>query len=396
MFVRVLGTGAREQFLWLFSQSTDHRMPVLLALQLATLRLTAFDFRALMFLNVVFVYAAVICMGRLAERYRRHSHFGDLVIPLTLLNFGFSYIGWASGGLFALSVSSIIIFADLFTDAFEHQSYVRGIAAFGALIVCALTGIPGTVLAGGVATVLTIAFYFRALSPGRNVALAGLGASLGVCLVQLALWTPSGAAGLNPAVLPEWLFQFLKASFGIAAFGGAVWRFVVILGLVGAAMVLVIPTVRRWRQASVIEITVPALLLSFLALFFVTAIGRSAHQPWGGYLEMHYGLLVAPIPLVAWIIISRDLPRVASGVIAACLIVTFAAAFKTGAEWRINYVRTEYPIIARIIADMGSNREPRAIANENLSRFYYIDSPDIRSMIAAGIVKLRWIGAPLY
>ena len=45
---------------------------------------------------------------------------------------------------------------------------------------------------------------------------------------------------------------------------------------------------------------------------------------------------------------------------------------------------------------MGSNREPRAIANENLSRFYYIDSPDIRSMIAAGIVKLRWIGAPLY
>src|SRR5262249_20857467 len=144
-------------FRWLIAPNTDHRIPFMKAMQYTALRLSGFDFRALLALNVAIAAGASMAFVCVARRFRGRSHIGDLIIPMLLLNFGFGFSQWGFSGQFLLAVAASLIFLFLLGEAVNRDSPLLNILAFVSLMICAFTGLNGVILASVISICLLAA-----------------------------------------------------------------------------------------------------------------------------------------------------------------------------------------------------------------------------------------------
>ena len=141
---------------WVLALHNDHRIPLMKLLQYTTLRATYFDFRSLVLINFAIGVIGSISLSEIARNYRGKSHIGDIIIPMVLLNFGTGFMGWGFSAQFLLSVSSSLV-AILFFQRSENSNRAR-VAATLAMLVCALSGMNGIVLAVSLAACFLL-FY---------------------------------------------------------------------------------------------------------------------------------------------------------------------------------------------------------------------------------------------
>jgi hypothetical protein len=74
----------------------------------------------------------------------------------------------------------------------------------------------------------------------------------------------------------------------------------------------------------------------------------------------------------------------------------YAQANEANLQWRLTYVRGAAPRFADIGQMLRSTTPVQEITRKYMSTFYYIDTPDARSTVEAGLIKLRQVGGPIY
>lgn len=394
-YPNILGTGWINSLSWLFALHNDHRIPVMKLVQYLTLRETSFDFRALIFINGIVATTGCVSFLFVARNYRGRSHIGDIIIPMVLLNPAAGFFGWGFSAQFLLSVSSSMV-AVLYLQ--KPPSWRSSTVATLALAICALSGMNGVVLSA----IISISFlFFHVFGEKRKATWVGHVFIIALCIVLLTTWTPS-VASVSPtqtskAQILNWLYQYSKSSFIVSAFHGGWWRASLCIALALGAVALAVPPIFRSFRGIKLppsDFAVYAAIAAYMALFFSVVIGRSAHGPWSPGLEMHYGYLAAPIPLMSWIVVSRYLPRHGTSVLALILVTVYAQAFVENAGWRRTYLLSRYALYEKIGADLHSDMPAASIAEKHIKIFYHVDTPDVQQQVTQGIIKLRQFGGP--
>ena len=104
---------------------------------------------------------------------------------------------------------------------------------------------------------------------------------------------------------------------------------------------------------------------------------------------MHYGSLAILLPITAWIALSSTLPRRIGTVAGIVLVLLFARAYWANYQWREFVVEADkIPNSIAQAAIMG-REDPTVVAATYITRYFYIDTPHTRSVVAAGINILR-------
>lgn len=402
-YVAIQGTGLENLLSWLIAPHNDHRIPVMKAAQFLLLKLACFDFRPLLLLNAVVALSGVMAAFEAARLARGRSHFGDLFIPLILLNLSFGLFGWGFSGQFAFTVAFGLVFLALFGHAERRCSWVMLICAYGALAACALTGMNGLVVATAVAVAIAVV-GFRAPRSSFGRASAILAVSvLVISAVLWAGWNPSSASA-SPFSVPftqvlDWAYNLSKATFVVSAFNTGWWLATLNVLLCIGAFVAV--GRRRFARAPcsegrLFEAALVGIFGASCLLAVTLVLGRVGHSPWSAGLEMHYGYLVTPVPVLAWILLSRDLNSAAAAGLALLLLGAYGESFVTGAKWRFDYVRGESVRVSDTVQLLRSDMPEKDLADQRISEFFYVDLPPWRERIAGYIKKLRQIGGPVY
>jgi hypothetical protein len=403
IYVAVLGSGRSNLFHWVAAQHNDHRIPFMKIMQFATLRLSGFDFRSLLVLNVVWGLSGALAMYGVARRFRGYSHFGDLIIPMILLNCAFGWFGWGFGAAYVMAVSSSAVFLFFFGKSIEQRNTFLEILSFGFLLVCALTAMNGLIVASVLSVGVFAGCFVQQPSAIRSVARFASLAILLICAAVFLSWTPSGASGspfsAPPSKIVDWAYQLSKSSFVVSAFSGAWWRSAIVICLTLGAAGFAFRRLRHARELGAVDLFTLAVYASFFAYILLGAsliAGRVARVPWVPGAETHYGYLVTPIPILAWLIVSREAKPALTGMLGVILCVLYAQSFAASAQWRLDYAwyaAGHYAEIARLIR---SDVAPAEITQMYMDDLWYIDTPYNRKMIEDDIVKLRAYGGPLY
>jgi hypothetical protein len=402
-YVEILGSSGGDMLRWLWAQHNDHRIPFMKAMQLTALRLSGFDFRSLLVLNALLALCGTLAMFQVARRFRGYSHIGDLIIPMILLNFGFGLFGWGFSAAFLISVAANMIFLFLFGLAIERNSRVLEALSFFFLFVCALTAMNGLVVASIVSAAIFAAGFLQRPSAQSSVVRYASLVILLTCIVLLVSWKPSEASvsvfSVPPSQVADWAFQLSKSSFVISAFTGGWWRSAIVVGLTLAAAAIAFGRIKRDRRESSVDffrVAVYSSFFGYIALGVSLVAGRSAHSAWHPGLEMHYGYLASPIPIFAWLIVSSSAKPALSGVLAMVLLVLYGDAFVANARWRLAYTWSAAGRFAEIAQLIRSDAPPASITQKYMLELFYVDAPNQRQRVEAGIVKLRSYGGPLY
>lgn len=401
-FANIVGAGWRDFIEWIFIQHVDHRIPLVKAVQYLVLRITRFDFRALVLLNFAVAVSGVLAYAQFARRYRGHLALGDLIVPLILLNFSFGLFGWAFSAQFSFSVSLALVFLFVFVAAQQQASRPMLTIALATLLACGMCGMNGLVLAFVSAGTLLLAFLRAPHLPMRRENIGGLLLVLAILLLVVFNWKPSGAssslASLDLKRLCRWLLHLAKSSFTIDAVKYKDWLAIscALFILAGAVKGLASAASLARGRLPVGDAALLAVFAGFLAVGLVVAIGRSGTSEWSPGLEMHYGYLVAPLVPLSWLMISTRISGRLSMALGAVLVVLYAHAYHAGTKWRFEYLSANQRSFTRATEAVTSDADAAAVAREYIKDYYYIDTPDTLAQVAHGISKLRDVGGPLY
>jgi hypothetical protein len=129
--------------------------------------------------------------------------------------------------------------------------------------------------------------------------------------------------------------------------------------------------------------------LQTLLTVIATAISRAGAQPWWPGLELHYGYLVTPLPLCAWLVILW-LPRArvrATLLTGLSLLIGYAFLFNAG--WRVSTARTEMHELAATIADITGPLTAKEVASQHIHQLYWLDDEKSKEAVTNGLMLLR-------
>ncbi|WP_156034090.1 hypothetical protein [Bosea sp. 117] len=404
VYPRLLAAPAGELFAWFLAPNNDHFIPVMKVVQFGLLQAGGFDFRVLIALNAVLALAGALCFLAAAARYRGGSRVGDLVIPLLLLNPAFAAFGWGFAAQFVFSVAFSAIFLAAFVTSANLHSRRWLVIAFTALGLCALSGMNGLIVAGITALFLLVASFCTANAPLARATRWGSAMVLLLCLVVLWQWRPSGASisplATSPERIGEWLYGIATSSFAVAAvLSAGWWRAVLVAVLVALAAILAARSSIRHiaaRDMRLADAALHGIFFGHLVMLGAIVMGRAAQGGWGGGNEGHYGFLTVPLVISAWIIVSSRLPALPVAALGVGLVIAYGAAFLTGAEWRLGFVRSTAPHHAEIMEAFRSTAPSAEIVDRYPLDLFFIDNPDIRRQLTSDIDALRTTGSPLY
>src|SRR5271166_657979 len=402
-YVAVLGSGWRNVLRWVAAPHNDHRIPFIKIMQFATLKASGFDFRAVLVLNVVWGLCGALAMFGVARRFRGYSHFGDLIVPMILLNYAFGLFGWGFAAQYVMAVSSSAIFLYLFGKSIERGNSILEILSFCFLLVCALSGMNGLVVASVVSGGVFASCFLQQPSTTRTVARYASLVILLTCAAVYASWRPSGASAsplsVPPGQIIDFAYHLSKSSFVVSAFIGAWWRSALVICLTLAAAGVTFGQLQRAHEAGSDDLFTIAFYASFVGYIALAAsivAGRAARIPWVPGLETHYGYPVALIPIFAWLIISYSARPALRGMLAMILLGLYTHSFVESARWRLNYAWWSAGHYAEIAQLIRSDLAPSEITRRYMSDLWYVDTPEIRKDMEDNIVKLRAYGGPLY
>jgi hypothetical protein len=308
---------------WLWEQHNEHRVPLPKLLLVGLYRLSGYDFRAGVFLNVLGLAGLAAVLIRTARAVRGRPAFSDAFFPLVLLHGG-QYESFFISFTVNLVLPTVLVglLLAVLVRSPDRLTFAAGVFAGVILILLPLCGGSGAALVPALALWLACAgvrSWERGDKTGRwgGAVFIGL-ASAALLLVAFYVWGyqrpyfcyDPAIAGLRAQV--RTVVQVLTTSFGAAAW--PLWPF---SGLMAAGLLAVTVAVlaRAWRRQP--EERFRALgLLFFLGavccLVILVGWGRSVQGPRSGF-QSRFASLAVPLLLGGYFVWDLYGPVAAAG-----------------------------------------------------------------------------------
>ena len=287
---------------WLWSQNSEHRLPLPRLVNLALLRATG-DFRATMVFDTLALGAVAAAMILVARSLRHgRTSLADAFFPLLLLQLGnWDNLVW--GWQIQFVLPTVLACVLLLVIVARPTLSTRGISAVAALALIGLplSGANGLMFTPTIAAWLAYGAWTRRHDPDtdrwatvRIPAAAALGALL-LCAVyfigyQSSPWNePSPGLGATLATAGE----FVALSLGPAA--AKQW---LLFGATGSALLLaavwLVLSARGWKHERLRVVGLLAFLAAGMALALAVGWGRAGRTAVTGRMPTRYVLLAAP------------------------------------------------------------------------------------------------------
>lgn len=375
-------------FQWFFTQYVDHRIPVQKAIQLLTLDLAHFDFRALVAVNFFLAAAASALFIVAARLYRGRSSVGDALIPLCLLSLGTGFSEWGFEFDFLSSSVYCAAFLALMLKYDQHRRPAYIIASIAVLFLSACGGLNGVILSTTISLALSGFIVVNRLRPGMWT-YATLAVTIVTNLAIWALWVPSPAARGQFDLMraANFSLSMVNGPLMIYSFVHTTWKLAALLALIVAGAILV--TGRLLRTGRPADFSVTAVLVANVILLAATGYGRSKQIDWQPVLVMHYGTLAIPLVITAWIAISSIVGRKVEIPVGVALVVLFTLAYKANYDWRVGSDAEERSgRLAAGLAIAGTD-DPEQVAARYIKQYMYLDTEPLRQWVGSCIPVLR-------
>ena len=397
MYIGVAGFGIRSLVRWSLEPHNEHFIPLMKLSQYATLRIANFDFRPLIGISALLATLASFAAFSVARAYRGRESLGDLFFPFVLLNSAFNVFAWGFSAQFGTAIAEAFIFLFFFSVGLARRNALLIALAYLTLLTLGLTGLNGMVVAVVTSILMLIASLLaREAVMRRQVAIAS--GMIGLLLVTVYIATRVPATmplqQLDPALFANWIYHLLVSSLVIRAEPGGWWHATLLGALAVAALTICAFTawsLLRRRSVQLMDSAVQSLFIGFAALVFVITLGRASLGAWDPGLELHYGYLTTPLPILGWIIVSRALPRLPALACGFVLVVLYGDAFWAGSQWRFGYLqskRVEFEDMDRLIR---SDAPPTEITRLYMREIYWRDTPELRQLLESSIQQYRGV-----
>lgn len=404
IYVPLLADNSALTTEWLFALHNDHRIPLQKGVQLVFLFLSGGDYRILLAANVFCLALTSFLWIAFARLLCGKSSATEWLVPALLMSFGFNSLIWGFSFQFISGLTFLSAANYFWARSVYNTPNKLGGLVYVFLTLCGLCGGNGFITSIVVGSGLLLVVFFS----GGRLRL-GMGGRLAVTFWALVVgllfsgWRPSDATA-QPA--PDWAtyarfaLEMLQAWLGTyAAFETSniltflALGFVVLAGI-GSFALLLSRAGARTAGKPLFAARLPVVLAAIQTFVVVTAVAfsRAGSQPWWPGLELHYGYLVTPLPLVAWIVLL-SLPRSAVQICLLALlqmVVALSLFYNTG--WRLKNAREEFGRVTCATADIISAVPAEEVAKEHIRQFYWRDDQTSQSSIAKGISLLRQIG----
>ncbi|NYT24349.1 hypothetical protein H0A73_12135 [Alcaligenaceae bacterium] len=409
-YVSPLGLEWPEAFRWVFEQHVDHYIPLQKIFHFTLAYLTGYDFRVLLLFNLILAFLTALCMLRVARLYRGKVSWGDIIIPLGILNLSLGYTTWA----FQLQFLSSVFFASLFLYCFvlfergagqrpgnagRSNGYLY--CAFFSLVALALCGMNGALSALVILAGLGGWYLLsgrKTLPLTRTGLLVLLMPVLTVTTVVLA-WQPTGASQTVGSVLniAEIHFYLQTASLSSGARN--------MLGAGGAAgLLLMLILSGAWLYARYRKNTLDgsdaalfSVLLATQAVLLSVAVGRAVVQGgWTGVVAMHYGPLSVLSPLLLWILLSRALPGRGVALLAAGFVAVYVFSYANGLKHRFVHQNQALAHQTTVQLALKTETDIEQLVDKYTLDLTWKDEDEYKNGVVRGLRALREAGYPIY
>jgi len=293
---------------WLWSQNSEHRLPLPRLVNLGLLRATG-DFRATMVFDTLMLAAVAAGMILSARRLRGgRTSLADAFFPLLLLHLGqWDNLLWAWQIQFVLP--TVLVSVVLLAILAQPSSPPSGARAVGAALAVAglpLAGANGLVLAPPLAVWLVYAWWTGrragSTSPSASAAAIGGVAALLLCAVYFIGYQSSPWNGASPGIAATLATTAKFVIYGLGPVTAKAW---VVFGAVCAAVLVasLAALVQALRTQDRERIRVVGLLAYFAACGILAAAlgwGRAGRVAELGRMSPRYALLAAPLLCAAY------------------------------------------------------------------------------------------------
>lgn len=389
---------ANDFIYWIFSQHVDHRIPFQKASQLLLLRLSGFDFRWLIALNITLALGTCAVFVELCRVCRGHRSWMDLCVPLIVLNPALPPYLWGFQMQFviptlAVGVSMLLMVTRTHQKDFSHVAFAN-LAA----VVAAFSGMNGVIAASiSVIAIALMVWRDRNAIPLKKSVVAAVLGSLVLITVLWLTWTPSTRTN-SSLVSVSSLLTAMQAltSAGLASwlYASPSWKmaFNACILLLGTAAIVwqFYLSPKNWLPLCVVAAQSFSLLLA-------AALGRSGPEEWTWMHALHYGFIAAGLSVSALAAIS------ASGglrALALPIIVFVGYANYFNGAWRVRTMHETHEHIKSTFEALNTEYDVQRLAREYTLDFWWIkNDPKGIATVSDGIRSIRklgyWLPKPL-
>lgn len=390
-----------ELVTWIFAPHAEHRIPIQKAAHLGLLYLSGYDFRVLIFFNLVVASITSALLVVTTRTYRGHQHWGDLIIPLVILSPWSMWLRMSFQFQFLSSiffVSAYLYFIAKYTETDRKAYYNLGLLQ---LLLCSFTGINGLIFA----TVLSLgsfAFFFfdhqklRIKSDKLQfifafVVLTGI-------ILHWVFFQSSQVTGLSVdfQYVAEVFIKLIPSSMLLFATGSpALMSLIIIIPLMFVGWYFFSRT--KGRRFTNLDLVLGIGVLSSLAVVLSIPVGRGAfHGGWRPDLIMHYGCLTVLLPILAWAVISSTLENKSLLVLGFLVVGFFGFVFISNYDTRFAYEESRVTMRQDVYKALNEEQDIDKIIDKHILQFWYKDEPWGREKVKRGITALRKYDYPIY
>jgi hypothetical protein len=400
MYVKYITSSDNTSFTDLIKQHNDHRIPLQKIFQILLLNITGGDFRILISFNILFIAATSICWIHLARIVTGKYSWSECIVPPILINFGFNTIVWGFcfqfvSGIFFLSLAIVLWARAALTFPPQKKLGIEYLV----LLFCALCGGNGLISSSVIGSGILIGTFIL----GRKELFSKF--SILYILLWLlticSLWTfmsPSSATlskAKDPMVFLDFAYAMSKSWLGVYAISSpalkAAFGFCIFLVFFAGIRVFLNPKLSvSSMQVSRLRIF-PVLLIALQSIVVLIAVtfSRAASQPWAPGLELHYGYLMTPLPLSAWIVILNFKNVLLKNICLTFLCLIVFLSYSYNFKWRIHHERDEFRNVSSATSDIFSLKSSEEIARNHIKQFWWKDDQDSQASVSNLLENLR-------
>jgi hypothetical protein len=381
---------------WLWSQNSEHRLPLPRLINLGLLRATG-DFRSTMVFDTLILAAVAAGMIVAARRLRGgRTSLADAFFPLLLLHLGqWDNLLWAWQIQFVLpTVLACVLLLVIVARPSAPPSGVAGIGAALAVLSLPLAGANGLVLTPALAAWLVYAWWKRpegaAAVPGGRAAALGAMLACVLCGIYFVGYQSSPWNEASPGLAATLATTGKFVVFGLGPVTAKAW---VAFGVVTAAIVLASLTglVEALRTQKEERLRVLGLLAFFAAFAILAAAlgwGRAGRVAETERMSPRYALLAAPLLCGAYFALllygSGRLRRLGPVALALLAALLFPLNTREGLKRRDWFGAG----MAAFERDLASGASIETLASRHYAFLLHWDEP----LMATGMRQLRDAG----
>jgi hypothetical protein len=375
-------------FSWLWTQWSEHRVPVPRLIHVAVLKATGGSFLAVMLLNTVIVAGVTAAMMSTARQIRGRAAVTDVVFPLVMLHLGNSaHMLWAWGIQFVSTVAlAVVMLVVIARQAGPLRPGPAALAA-AALLLLPLTGAQGLIMAGALAPWVLACAWFGSRArradeswwPPAILAIAVLGSVAEALLYFVGLVHESWASEPpGVAVAVKTAAKVLAYGFGPMA---ARWWPISVPGiaavLFSSGALALVAVAREGGGARLRALGLCAFGAGLAALALAIGWGR------GAFGIHHRYVLLAALGLCwayfVWELYAKPAPR---WITQWALVLVLVAVLPSTTYWYGIWVGDWHQTQARaVLRDIDAGMTPRQLADRHGDYFGASHKPHLAERI---------------